>query len=170
MPAVTRLTDALAAVAGVAIALLCLITCWDVVGRYLFNAPLRGSLEILDMLVCLSIFPALPRLCRRRTHISVDLIDAALTPGSRSALLRVVDLVCAVALAVVAWRMFIYAEKLLGYGDETLLLHIPLYPYAFLVSAMAAVASLTCIAVAIAAPPDAHADPSSEQDGTSATT
>jgi TRAP-type C4-dicarboxylate transport system permease small subunit len=170
MPVVTRLADALAAVAAVAIALLCLVTCWDVVARYLFNAPIRGSLEILDMLVCLSIFPALPRLCRRRTHISVDLIDAALTPRSRAALLRVIDLACAVALAVVAWRMSVYARKLLSYGDETLLLQVPLYPYAFLVSAMAAVAALTCIAVAIAQPADADADPSSGQAGTSATT
>ena len=146
---VTRLTDALAAVAACAIALLGIVTCGDVVGRYLFNAPLRGSLEMLDMLVCLSIFPALPRVCRRRGHISVDLIDDVLKGPSHAVLLRVVDVVCAAALAVVAWRMALYGIKLRGYGDVTLLLRIPLYPYAFGVSALAAVSAVTCLIVAI---------------------
>ena len=149
MTATVRLTDALAAVAAVAIALLCLVTCVDVVGRYVFNAPLRGGHEVLDMLVCLSIFPALPRLCRRRMHISVDLIDGVLTGRRRAALLRAVDVVCALALAALAWRMFVYGSKLIAYGDETLLMHIPLYPYAFMASAMAAVSALTCVVVAV---------------------
>jgi len=156
MRAVSRLTDGLAAVSGVAIALLGSITCFDVVGRYVFNAPLRGGLEILDMLVSLSIFPALPRLCRKREHIRVDLIDGWISRSSRRRLLRVVDLICAAALAVVAWRMFVYASKLLRYGDETLLLHIPLYPYAFMVSAMAAVSAVVCGVVALSSEPPAE--------------
>lgn len=140
----------LSAVAGSAIALLGLVTCVDVGGRYFFGRPLVGAHEILDMLICLAIFPALPGACRQRQHITVDLIDHALSPRALAAMLRVVDVACALCLAVVAWRMFLYGAKLREYGDVTLLLHFPLYPYAYLIGAMAVVSALACLHAALA--------------------
>ncbi len=146
-PIATRAADALSAISAMAIVAIGVITCTDVAGRYLFSAPLRGAHEVLDMLTCLSIFPALARLSLQRTHISVDLIDGYVTPTFRSRLLKVIDLLCAAALAVVAYRMFVYAGKIHDYGDQTLFLKIPLYPYAYMVSAMSALAALACIVV-----------------------
>jgi TRAP-type C4-dicarboxylate transport system permease small subunit len=140
----------LSAVASVAIALLGIVTCVDVAGRFFLGQPLYGALEILDMLTCLAIFPALPLTCRRRLHISVDLIDHALSPFSRAVLLRVVDVICALCLAVVAWRMFTYGAKIHQYGDTTLLLQLPLYPSAYLIGVMAVISAVACLHAAVA--------------------
>lgn len=135
----------LSAVAGTAIALMGVVTCVDVAGRYFFGRPLVGAHEILDMLICLAIFPALPRVCRQRQHISVDLIDHFVRPPLHPWLLRAIDVLCALCLAAVAWRMFIYGARLRDYGDVTLMLRLPLYPYAYLIGVMAVVSALACL-------------------------
>lgn len=140
-----RAAAVLSGISSIAIVLLGLITCADVLGRYFLHLPITGAHEILSMLMCLAIFPALPGLCLRRGHISVDLIDGVITTRARAVLLRVIDWICAVALAVVAYRMFFYGQKIRMYGDETLLLKIPLYPYVYLICLMAAVAALACL-------------------------
>ena len=147
----------LSSVSGLAIALLGIVTCVDVAGRYFFGRPLVGAHEILDMLICLAIFPALPLACWERQQISVDLIDHALPPRARENLLCVVDVVCALCLAIVAWRMFIYGAKLRDYGDVTLLLRLPLYPYAYLIGAMAGVSALACLHAALTRRGPVHA-------------
>lgn len=129
-------------IAAASIFLLVAITCVDVVGRYLFSSPIKGALELTEVLLCLSIFSALPGLCLRRGHITVDLIDSAVRARTRAILIVVIDVVCAGALLVVSYRMYLYSMKLYDYGDQTLVLHIPLYPLNLLIAVMTLFAAL----------------------------
>jgi TRAP-type C4-dicarboxylate transport system permease small subunit len=69
--AARRLLEAIAAglVAG-----LVLVTCTDVIGRYLFNAPLRGAFELTQILLSALVFVALPLVTGRGGHVEVDLL------------------------------------------------------------------------------------------------
>lgn len=57
------------------VALIVVLTFADVLGRYVFSSPVRGSLEMIEFAMALVIFTALPLVTRQREHVTVSLID-----------------------------------------------------------------------------------------------
>ena len=91
-----------AAVAALFLAAMVLLTVADVVLRALFNYPLRGMLELIELGLACAVFLGLPAAFLRRGHLVVDVIDQLAPPS----LVRLLDLVGAVVsfgvLAVMA--------------------------------------------------------------------
>ena len=97
----------------------------DVVLRALFNYPLRGMLELIELGLACAVFLGLPAVFLRRGHLVVDVIDQLAPPS----LVRLLDLVGAVVsfgvLAVMAWQMIPVARSMYEFGDVTSDLSIP---------------------------------------------
>lgn len=117
----------------------------DALGRYFFSAPIPGSLEVTDMLMCAVIFAVLPLVCLRRGHITIDLLDHFVGPRLGRVRDVFVGIVGAVFFALVAWRMTEYGFKLKSYGDHSLLLKIPLYPASLFIAFSAALSALVLL-------------------------
>lgn len=111
---------------------LVLVTCVDVVGRYFFNAPLRGAFEMTEILVAALVFAALPLTTERREHVEVDLIAGRLPPGLNRLLALGAGLFSAALLATFAWRLASQAMKTAADGAVTNALEIPLAPFGWL--------------------------------------
>jgi TRAP-type C4-dicarboxylate transport system permease small subunit len=77
--------------AAAAILLFCLmaVTTVDVIGRYIFNFPLRGGFEITELLLLTLIFAGLPLVSRADEHVTMDFIDQAFGVRGRRLLLRI---------------------------------------------------------------------------------
>jgi TRAP-type C4-dicarboxylate transport system permease small subunit len=114
-----------AAVAALFLAAMVLLTVADVVLRALFNYPLRGMLELIELGLACAVFLGLPAVFLRRGHLVVDVIDQLAPPS----LVRLLDLVGAVVsfgvLAVMAWQMIPVARSMYEFGDVTSDLSIP---------------------------------------------
>tara|TARA_B100000315_G_scaffold182722_1_gene171663 strand:- start:3038 stop:3604 length:567 start_codon:yes stop_codon:yes gene_type:complete len=67
---------ALKIVAAVMIFAMAGLTFLDVLGRYVFSAPIQGTFEIVGLLLGVVTFAALPLVTHSRTHITVDLFDS----------------------------------------------------------------------------------------------
>jgi hypothetical protein len=80
--------------AAAAILLFCLmaLTTADVIGRYIFNWPLRGAFELTELLLLTLIFAGLPLASRADEHVTLDFIDMVLSDEGRLLLRRLVDL------------------------------------------------------------------------------
>lgn len=109
---------------AVVVFIMMMVTVIDVTGRYLFNAPLFGALELTEILMGLLVFIGMPLATARREHISISLIGDALPRRLASVQARVFDMVCAIICLVVVWRMWIYAQRLVRSGEHTQQLHI----------------------------------------------
>lgn len=125
--------------------LMMLVTCIDVIGRYLFQSPLSGAYESNELMLLIVVFIALPRVSWQGKHLTVSLIDGLLT--SRSLRLQdiTISLVSAVILAVFAQALWQHAIQLADYGDMSNTLNVPLAPLAYLVAVLgylSAIASL----------------------------
>ncbi|MGE3246161.1 MAG: TRAP transporter small permease, partial [Beijerinckiaceae bacterium] len=57
------------------------VTTVDVIGRYLFNAPIPGGFEIVQYLMAFIVFAALPLTTASNSHLSVSLLSGKLGPG-----------------------------------------------------------------------------------------
>lgn len=110
--------------AAVALTAMMLVTVADVVLRAAFNKPIRGTLEIVELLLACSFFLALPATFLRDEHIVVDMIDAA-APRRVPLLRRIAAVVGVVVMAVMAWQGWIAAKDALAFNDVTSDLAIP---------------------------------------------
>jgi TRAP-type C4-dicarboxylate transport system permease small subunit len=130
--------------AAAAVLLFCLmaVTTVDVIGRYIFNWPLRGGFELTELLLLTLVFAGLPLVSRADEHVTLDFIDGLLGPRGRALLRRLVDLVCGVIILALAWRVYIKAGKIAGYGDTTDVLHILVGPFVYFMALMVAVTAI----------------------------
>jgi len=63
-------------VAAVMVMAMASLTFADVIGRYVFSAPIQGTFELVGLLLGLLTFAALPLITHSRSHITVDLFDS----------------------------------------------------------------------------------------------
>ena len=119
-----------------------LLTCADVVGRYLLNAPINGKTELTRFMMAGLIAAALPVITVAGGHISVDLFDSRFS--RRGAAIRdlLTDAIAALALGVLAYWVVFRADRLQTRGYVSDFLHLPLHPMAYFVAAMVAAAGL----------------------------
>lgn len=106
---------------------LVLVTCIDVVGRYLFNNPLGGAFELTQVLLGALVFAALPLTTGTGAHVEVDLL-VPLLPDRVAALLgRIAGIVTAAVLLYFAFRLVILTEDHLDVGTRTAALGLPMW-------------------------------------------
>lgn len=101
------------------------VTCIDVVGRYLFNSPLKGGTELTEIGVAVMVFAAMPVVTWRGGQIVVDLLDHFLN----STVLKILSLLAAAimsfSLYFLAWRIFELGERNIKRGIVTEFLSLP---------------------------------------------
>ena len=103
-----------ATAAGILVLGMMLVTSLDVGLRFFFNAPLGGAFEVTEISMALVIFAGMSLAAARREHITVNLLETALSERARRWQRVLGDLVCAMVAAVLAWRIGIRAQPLLA--------------------------------------------------------
>jgi len=120
-----RLAMACGYISALAVAGMMLITVADVALRAVFNLPIRGTLEIVELLLAASFFLALPATFLRDEHIVVDMIDRKVGKTGVDLLKRISALISVVLLSILAWQGWIAAKDTLEFNDVTSDLSIP---------------------------------------------
>lgn len=129
-------------VAALALFAIMVLTFVDVGGRKLFDHSLPGALELTELLMVTVIFAALPLVSMRGEHVVFDSLDAWLPRWLRRGQQFVVDLLCAAALAGLAWVMWLKAGQMAEFGDTTAQLKLTLAPFVRLMSLLLAATAL----------------------------
>jgi TRAP-type C4-dicarboxylate transport system permease small subunit len=121
------------------------ITAVDVIGRYLFSAPVPGGFEIVQYLMAVVVFASLPLTTAAESHLSVSLIGSHLR-GRPQRIHRILVLAFScVALSVIAWRMADQGAILAGSQQISGFLELPLAPVAWVMSVLAALATVIAL-------------------------
>jgi TRAP-type C4-dicarboxylate transport system permease small subunit len=147
-----ELNRLLSIIAAAVLFAMMLLTFVDVVLRYIFNAPLRGSFEVTELMMVVLIFAGLPLVSRRDEHVVMDFLDHLMPPLVLRAVRRIVHAVCGAVLAGVGWLILQKAAKMLAYGDTSSALHIALAPFVYLMAILIFVTALIHLFLAFAAP------------------
>ncbi|MGF1683966.1 TRAP transporter small permease [Photobacterium minamisatsumaniensis] len=66
--------------AGTALMMLMLVTCFDVIGRYFFDSPIQGASEITEIGIALVVFSQMPKITWSGGHVVVDILDRFMKP------------------------------------------------------------------------------------------
>jgi TRAP-type C4-dicarboxylate transport system permease small subunit len=110
--------------AGIFLTAMMLVTVADVVLRAVFNLPIRGTFELVELLLAGTFFVALPAAFLRDDHIVVDVIDRAV-PQRVGLLKRIAQSIALAIIAVMAWQGWTAAQDTLIFNDVTADLELP---------------------------------------------
>jgi len=129
----------------------------DVIGRYLFNAPIRGAYELIEFLMCLMILSALPLVSLQGRHVEASLV-ADLVPRAATLLHWIGGLMAAGLFGLLAMLLWNYAGQLARQNAQSLFGDIPHAPFATFMAVLFAIAAVTAlIAMIIRKPGDGPA-------------
>lgn len=126
-----------------------LLTCVDVAGRYLFNDPVPGALEITEFVMGALIFTSLPLVTLRQEQVTVDLFDRFIPRFVKPALHMLLNAVSCACLAVISWRLWIKGGQMLANGEFTAVLQIKIWPLVYYMSFQAAVTAFVLFLILV---------------------
>jgi TRAP-type C4-dicarboxylate transport system permease small subunit len=118
----------------------------DVVGRYLFDAPIQGGFEIIAYLLGFLIFSGFPLVTGAQDHITVGLLDAAFRGRARWLRDLLVLVVSVVAVGFIARRMWDQAVLLEADATVGQTFDLEIAPFVYVFAALSAVAFVLILA------------------------
>jgi len=120
-----RLCRAFALAGGFVLVAMMLMSLVSVVGRGVFNKPLPGDYELVQLGCAIAVAAFLPFCQMRGGHVLVDFFTANARPAVRATLDTLGALLLAVAAAVFTWRITAGALSFKDANDQTTILEIP---------------------------------------------
>ena len=118
-------------IGAAALFLMMCLTTVDVIGRYLFNTPILGTLEMTEFLVLIVVFSFLAYTQSEKSHVSVDLVVLTLPAKVRGIIWIVNSILCFLLMAIITWRGVDKALELKEIGETSPNLMVPNYPFVF---------------------------------------
>jgi TRAP-type C4-dicarboxylate transport system permease small subunit len=142
------LTRALALVGGIAVIFIMLVTVADVTLRYLFNSPIKGTLDLTQMAMVVTVFCAIGYAGWTGRHIVVDMIPPLFPPAVERAWMALIDLVGAAFMLGIAWQSVLAAIDYAETRQISFTLHIPLHPFLAVVGVGALIYGIVLLVLA----------------------
>jgi TRAP-type C4-dicarboxylate transport system permease small subunit len=130
---------------AVALVVMALFTSVDVVLRYVFNRPIVGSIDVIQLMLVVLIFLALPYAGRSGAHIIVDLVPDY--PSKRLGRIRdaIVSLLSAFAFGILTWQACLRAAQAAMLDEASNILVVPFWPFFYVMAAGAALYSVALV-------------------------
>ncbi|MCJ8520901.1 TRAP-type C4-dicarboxylate transport system permease small subunit [Pseudorhizobium tarimense] len=119
----------LSVLAGVSLLFMMAVITVSVLARYLFNSPITGVDEIIQLTAVCVVMLALPYATLQGAHVRVDIFDQLLGRWGRligDVLARVLSGIVLAILADRAWSKMLDAYE---YEDTTNMLGLPIWPF-----------------------------------------
>jgi TRAP-type C4-dicarboxylate transport system permease small subunit len=135
-------------IAASALVVLMMVTVLDVFMRYIFNRPIRASLDSVEVMLLVFVFNGMPAAFFGRRHVVIDLLDNAFGPRLAGALIRIADVLSVLCLGLLIWAMLLPASQAYQYGDTKMELPIPIYVL-WIVALASFVGTIFCAVVAL---------------------
>lgn len=143
-----RLCLALAWLSGLIAAFVMTVTFVGVVMRYVLRKPLMGGFEMIEIGMGLIVFSALPFMVRKNGNISVSILSDLFPPLLARISEFMGQMVGAVLMAFISWRVWLQGERLLTYNEVTMELRVP---KGMIAQGMSVLLAITAVAFAICA-------------------
>jgi len=145
----TPASKILAGIACIGLFAMMLLTFVDVIGRYVFLAPLPAAYEIISLIMPCIIFCSLPLTVLRETHVTVDLLDSFLPYTIKRLQVLVVNVVSALALALVSWRLWVKGSDDYLYETVTDELLLLVWPFGIAMSVLCGIAAICALGMSL---------------------
>ena len=115
--------------AGASLALMMFIMAFDVIGRYFFNSPISGGLEMVEYFMAIIVPSSIAYCASRKSHVAVDLVVDHLPKPVKKILEIIVTCLSIIFVALISWQNFDYIFETYDSNLTSAVLKIPSYPF-----------------------------------------
>ena len=130
-----RLATWLARAGAAGLATIMVLTFCDVIGRYAFDSPIVGTVEVTELLMGTMVYLGVGLTTHARGHIRVDIVIDLLPPRVR-AVLDIVTLALSIVLvSLMCWHLWLKAGATVEKNDLTQIWEWPIWPAAYVMAA-----------------------------------
>jgi len=123
----SRIEGTMRKIAAVCLMGMALVTGADVLMRGFFNTPIFGSEEIVGILGIIVVGFAMPYAHYQKSHIGVEILVRKLSKKTRRAVKLLTNTATLFLIAIITWRMFLYAQGQSESGEVSMNLELPEY-------------------------------------------
>jgi TRAP-type C4-dicarboxylate transport system permease small subunit len=117
-------------VACVALSIMVLLVAGNVVMRYIFNKPLAGSVELIEMLMIIIAFFVMPYTAIKGDHVRINLITSRLSKRTKAIMGSIAFFLSTVILAIIFYQSSLSAIFYIHHPERaTTVLSIPFAPF-----------------------------------------
>ncbi|MBW1721475.1 MAG: TRAP transporter small permease [Deltaproteobacteria bacterium] len=128
-----------------------MITVTDVFLRKFTSWSVLGSVELTEMMMIMVVFCSLAECQVHDGHIKVDLILKQFSPRVQSIFDIVTQFICFVLFSLMTWAIYRHANNMREWGEVTLDLALPVYPFVYVAVVGCGLLALVLLAKALAA-------------------
>ncbi|KJH81510.1 MULTISPECIES: TRAP transporter small permease [Pseudomonadaceae] len=121
------LSRLLAIVGGLVLVAMTLMATYSIAMRALFDEPLLGDVELVQMSCGIAIVFFLPLCQLRRGNVIVDVFTLHASAQVRNGLDALGGLLMALTAAVLAWRSVVGTVDAYGTGEESIIMGLPIW-------------------------------------------
>jgi TRAP-type C4-dicarboxylate transport system permease small subunit len=132
-------------ISGGAIFAMALLTCADVIMRFL-GGPIRGALDIVRFLSVITVSFAIAYAQVQKAHTSMEFVVLRLTGRSKAIVESIVYLLSLGLFVLLARQSCLFARRLWLAGEVSPTIEVPLFPLVFLIAIGASVLCLVLMA------------------------
>jgi TRAP-type C4-dicarboxylate transport system permease small subunit len=125
--ALQRAATGVALLGGLVLFALTLLTVISVVGRAVFNAPIPGDFELVELGMAVAIFAFLPYCQIVRGNVIVDLFTSRASTRTKALLDGVGNLLYTAIAALLTWRVALGGIEIRSYRETTMVLQVPVW-------------------------------------------
>ena len=144
-----RVADLVAILGGMLALALALLVTINVLGRWLFNVPINGDVELVQVGTALAVFAYMPYTQARRGNIIVDTFTGFLPLRLRNLIDAFWDIVFALFMGFCAVGLATGTREALSNGQATQQLQFVIWPVIALCAVLCALLAITAVATAL---------------------
>jgi len=113
--------------------LMMLLTVAHGIGRYVFNSPILGLVEMSQFMLVLVIFMLMPYTEIKKNHLVIGLIVDRMPQKGQAIINSIMYIFSLLVLGVATYRAFERGVFQIGAGQTSMFLRIPHWPFFFIV-------------------------------------
>jgi len=116
------------------------LTATDVLLRYIFNSPIEGTYEAIELMMAVVFCFGIAYTQRQKGHVSVNLITLKLSKKKQAIIKSFISAISLGLFVLITWQSFLKANVAFHSGETTYggvgpFGHIPISPFVYLTSA-----------------------------------
>jgi TRAP-type C4-dicarboxylate transport system permease small subunit len=117
-------------VGGLALVVMTLLICADVIGRMLKH-PVPGTYDLVGLLNGVLVAFAMAYTYGIKGHVAVELLTQWLPPRVQGVLGAIVSLMGLFFFVILIWQLAVYGAGVLRSGEVSMTVGIPIFPFVF---------------------------------------
>ena len=123
------ITGILAVIAATALTLMMFLTAADVLGRYFFNSPISGSMELVEYLMAIIVPFSIAYCALQKSHVAVDLIVDHFPKSLQKICHFFITIPSIGFILLISWQNYLSVFDVYDSKMTSAVLSIPAYPF-----------------------------------------